>query len=224
MRQVKERLDSVEEIIKELAINQLKLSKDVRQLGKEMKEFKDEMKEFKDEMKEFKDEMKKFRTEMEIKWGNLANSLGIVVEAIIAPGFPELLEKEFGCMNMERLMVNVEVRKPRDKHYLKEFDLIAVCGDLVFLNETKPRIKEEYVIPFVKFVESGEFFDYFPEYKGKHLVPVVSSLRMKPHEVQILTKHKIFAVTLKHSSLKVENYSKAMKHYPFLSKKTSRST
>ena len=205
----------------------------ITSLSMEMSEFKDEMSEFKDEMSEFKNEMSEFKdkitkyiekldqrtNEMDKKWGDLANSLGIVVEAIIAPGFPDLLTQEFGCESFYKIMVNVEVRKPENRDQIKEFDLIAICNNLIFVNETKPKIKKEYVEEFKKFIESGEFFEYFPEYKGKHLVPVISSLRMKPHELQLLTKNNIFGVVLKHSSLKVPNYKKVKKHYPFLTTK-----
>ena len=244
MTSLEKRVDSLESIMKQLAIAQEQLTRSIDRLSKENKEFKDnmdrtitslsmEMSEFKNEMSEFKNEMSEFKDkiiryiekldhrtdEMDKKWGDLANSLGIVVEAIIAPGFPDLLTQEFGCGNSYKIMVNVEVRKSEHRDQIKEFDLIAICNNLIFVNETKPKIKKAYVEEFKKFIESGEFFEYFPEYKGKHLVPVISALRMKPHELQLLTKNNIFGVVLKHSSLKVPNYKKVKKHYPFLTTK-----
>ena len=40
---------------------------------------------FKDEMKEFKDESIRDRREMNKRWGEIANSLGIIVEDLVSP-------------------------------------------------------------------------------------------------------------------------------------------
>ena len=160
-------------------------------------------------MKEFKDEMNK-------KWGDLANSLGIVVEAIVAPGFPEMLKKYFGCENFDRIMVNVKVRKASDKNKIREFDLIAVCKEYVFLNETKTQVRKGNIEDFKRFLDSGEFFEYFPEYKDKTLIPIISSLRIEEHLIKELTKNRIFAVSLASSDLEILNHKKLSKYYPIL--------
>jgi len=58
------RVDTLEEIMKELGYQSLRTQKELARLSKEMREFKVEMHAFKDEMREFKDEMREFKDEM----------------------------------------------------------------------------------------------------------------------------------------------------------------
>jgi len=50
--------------------------------AQEMREFKDEMREFKNDMSEFKDEMRAARRALDKKWGDLANKMGTIIEAL----------------------------------------------------------------------------------------------------------------------------------------------
>ena len=61
---IEEKVNELENAIRELVYLQHKNEMQIHQLTVEMKEFKDEMKEFKDEMRAFKDEMKVFKDEM----------------------------------------------------------------------------------------------------------------------------------------------------------------
>ena len=58
------RVDTLEEIMKELGYQSLRTQKELARLSREMREFKDEMRVFKDEMRVFKDEMHAFKDEM----------------------------------------------------------------------------------------------------------------------------------------------------------------
>lgn len=72
MPAIKERVETLEEVMKEcarninlLSISQTQTERELRDFKGEMQGFKDEMKDFKDEMQDFKDEMKVFKSEMQ---------------------------------------------------------------------------------------------------------------------------------------------------------------
>ncbi len=62
--QLAQRVDSLEDYMKDLSYQALKTERELARLSLEMREFKDEMREFKDEMRGFKDEMLEFKDEM----------------------------------------------------------------------------------------------------------------------------------------------------------------
>jgi len=52
-------------------------------------------------------------------------------------------------------------------------------------------------------VKAGEFFSYFPEYKGMKLIPVFSSLYLSDSVVTYLSKNKIYAMAMKGDTMDI---------------------
>lgn len=140
-------------------------------------------------MKEFKDFTERNIKSLNQKWGELANRLGTVVEDIILPDFPNIIVNVFKAEYPEDIMIN---RRKRLGKRCREFDIIAVSEDKVFLNETTP--KDDHIETFANFVHSGEFFEWFPEFKGKQLIPIFSSIGFGEEQVRKLTAERIYAV------------------------------
>ena len=131
------------------------------------------------------------------------------MEDIIAPGLIEASQKYFGCGDEpDDFMVRRRKRNTKDRSKVKEFDLIIVCGDNVIVNETKTTPKPEDVETFYNFIKNGRFFDYFPEFKGKNIIPVFSSLNMPQDIINLLTKKGIYAATMKGDYIDLVNFSK----------------
>ncbi len=156
----------------------------------EMKVFKDEMKVFKDEMNAFKDEMKDFKDEMNKKWGDLARKLGTVAEDIVAPGIPYAIKKTF---NLDVTEVSVRRRKRIDGEE-REYDVIAVAGEYVFLIDVKSTYRKGYLDEFEEL--KGDFFKYFREYKSLRIVPVIASFSFSEEILKAATKRGWLAVQL----------------------------
>ena len=191
----------------------------------EMKDFKGEMLVFKDGVADFQDEMKDFkaemgrlcaffeqdireiqasRIEMNKRWGELANKMGTVVEDIIAPGFAGVLRHYFHTQ-AEMLQIRVVKQHPVDRRREREFDLIALDQQCVFLNETKSNPRMNYVREFVDSL--GEFFEFFPEYRGRRLVAIFSSLNMPQQAVSYLTEHGCYAMMMGDEHLQIVNFT-----------------
>lgn len=136
------------------------------------------------------------------KWGELSDKLGTIVEDIVAPNIPRITQELFG-QEPDDLMVRRTVRNHRDPARRREFDVIAVCGDWVLLNETKSTVRIDYIDRFVEAL--AELPDYFPEYAGKTIVPVFSSLGISQDLVNYLTKKGVYAMAMGDETMELLN-------------------
>jgi len=193
---IESRVDSLEEIMKELARTQMKTEK-------ELQEFKQEMKEFKDEMRVFKDTVHQEVGRINSQWGELANKMGTLVEDIVAPNLPRIAAEYFGCVEIEDFMIRRKVRNKKDRTKVKEFDALVLCGDKLIVNDTKSSPRVEYINEFIELLE--EIADYFPEYKGKELIPIFSSLYISEEIVKYLSKKGIYAMGMRDDTMEILN-------------------
>ncbi|MHA1911161.1 MAG: hypothetical protein ACTSYA_05635 [Candidatus Kariarchaeaceae archaeon] len=200
---ITDRIDSMEYDIQSLAQLIAQNGIQMNTLSNEMKDFKDEMKDFKDEIKDFIDESKASRDEMNVKWGNLANSLGRVVEALIIPNIDIIIDKYFE-EKMQDYYGNLYKRDPITNEG-REFDGIITTKSRIFLFEVKAKITKEDVQKMRKFIDSGDFFKFFPNYKDKKLIPVMGSINLKEHQVKMLTEEKILALAIRGDILTFKN-------------------
>ncbi|MHA1912654.1 MAG: hypothetical protein ACTSYA_13285 [Candidatus Kariarchaeaceae archaeon] len=203
MTSLQPRVDKLEEYMTNLNIVIIKLSNEMSDFKNEMKDFKDEMSDFKDEMKDFKDESKVSRDEMNVRWGNLANSLGRVVEDLIIPNIDIIIEKCFE-EKIQDYYGSLYKRNPITNEG-REFDGIITTKSNIFLFEIKSKITQEHALKMREFICSGDFFKYFPNYKGKKLIPVMGSLNLKDHQVKMLTEEKILALAIRGDILTFKN-------------------
>ena len=141
----------------------------------EMRGFKDEMGDFKDEMGDFKDEMRDFKTEINKKWGELSNKMGTMAEDLVAPSIERILKETVGCPDnqVEWQAVRIKARH-QNSGQQREFDVVAVCGDYLLVNETKSYLRPEDLPEFVNLLT--EVRDYFPQYKEKQVIGSIGSL------------------------------------------------
>ena len=71
-------------------------------------------------------------------------------------------------------MARRQVRNKRDRSKRREFDVIVVTTDKVIINETKSVPRLDCIDQFITVL--GQVMDYFPEYKGKTIIPIFASL------------------------------------------------
>jgi hypothetical protein len=148
----------------------------------------------------------KDRQEWNKRWGELANKLGTIVEDIVAPNMPRIAREYFGCTEIEDFMIRRQVRNKKDRSKRREFDVIVVTDDKVVINETKSNPRIDYIDSFIAVLVEIE--DYFPEYKGKTIIPVFASLYIGEDVVNYLTKHQIYAMAMRDETMTIVNFEK----------------
>ncbi len=157
----------LEERVTNLEVLMARLIQTVEQTSREMAEFKDEMRDFKDEMRDFKTESRK-------SWGELSKKLGTMAEDLVAPSIPRILRMVVDCPE-DSISSAVRVKRRNAQGQLKEFDVVATCGDYLFINETKSRLSPEVIKTFVEDTLPTAR-DFFPEYADKQVVGIVAAL------------------------------------------------
>ena len=152
-----------------------------------------------------REESARLRREMNKRWGELANKMGTIVEDIIGPSLQRIARTELGCGEESFFAVRIPRTRSDDRSLRREFDAIYVGKHAVLLNETKSTPHPEDAQTFVKFLRSGEFALYFPEYAALPVIPVFSSLSIPATLVTYLTKNGIYAVAMGEEAAEVLN-------------------
>lgn len=187
---VEPRVSNLERIVEKIAYAQLRNEEAIFQLTQDTADF--------------KDESRRMTRAMNKKWGELANRLGTIVEDIVVPSIPGILRRHFDVEEPEIVMPRVKRVHPSDRSRRREFDVIAVSENRLFLNETKATVKREYVADFAENKE--EVFEYFPEHRGKSLIPIFSSLYLTSEEIAFLTSLGIYAAMVSDDTMDVVNF------------------
>jgi hypothetical protein len=183
---------------------------EMREFKDEMAEFKDEMREFKDEMAEFKDEMREFkeesrlsRIEMNRKWGNLANKMGTLVEDLVAPSLPRILRETVGCPDGKVEFSGIRIRRQLPDGRYREFDVVAVCGEYVLINETKSLLDAAKIESFVASLPTAR--DFLPEFQDRKYFGVVASLYVDESLVRFGEKQGVYVLGFGEDVMEVLN-------------------
>ncbi|MEM9830938.1 MAG: hypothetical protein AAF944_09880 [Bacteroidota bacterium] len=215
--EVRERVSTLEAVLGEFIVQtnkSLKRMEDSTQVFREevrrdQQQRDTEMREFKQEMTEFKDEMRQDRQDLNKKWGELANKMGTIAEDISAPNMKTVAQQYFNCEGYDTFAVRVSRRSQRNRKYIQEFDVVLTSGDYLFINETKSSPKVEHTQQFSDKLQT--IFDYLPEYKGKTVIPIFSSLSIPEVIVEELTKQSIYAMSMGGETMELLNYQALQK-------------
>lgn len=167
----------------------------------------------KNEARKFKEEMLEDRKKMFKQWGEIANKMGTLAEDIVAPSVREIAQRYFGCEKdgEEDFMVRRFKRKAKDKGKRREFDVIAVYDNKVILVEVKSTPRMPYIDDFVATLK--ELHEYFPEYKGKKIIPVFASLYLPDEVIAYLTKNGILAMATRDDMMDLMNFGEMNQTY-----------
>ncbi len=141
--------------------------------------------------------------ELKKQMGELGNRLGTTVEDIVVPSIRRLAREEFNCG--DEIAFSHRYAKKRAGGAQREFDALYIGEKAILLNESKITARPEYAEEFVRFLQSNEFVQYFPEYINKAIVPVFSSLNVPENVVAYLTKHNIYVVAMGDEAMQVIN-------------------
>jgi len=224
------RTDSLEDLLGRFisAANRtmVRLETDTLNFRGEMDDFKDEMKDFKDDIradtKNLKDELartdsrlaalseemkadtKKLRKELREEAGKFDKRMGTLVENMMAPGIPGIAKAYFGDSDFDSFAVRVQRKRAGRSGEKREFDVIAVSEKNFYVNETKSFPRPEYAGKFARALP--DIPDYFPECRGKRIIPIFSSLYIPDNVVLHLTRHGIYAMGLKEDVMGLLNF------------------
>ena len=212
MIDIEDRVERLEEMTHEFVLNvgiefnkvynsQMRTEAELRAFKDEMKEFKNEMKEFKDEMKEFKNESRQANREMNRRWGELANKMGTMVEDLVAPSLPRIVQEMLG-----QEVADLSVRRKRRLQDGRtwEFDgIVVTAGGQVGLNSTKSTLHSADVDHFAK--EVAAFREFFPEYASYPVVGILASLSVEESVLNYAEQCGLIVLGIRDELMEIKN-------------------
>jgi len=150
-------------------------------------------------------EMREFKSEMNKRWGELANKMGTLAEDLVAPGIPRILRLVIGCPDgqMDVMAVRVRRRHPIDRGRTREFDVVAVCGEYVLINETRSSLHAKDADEFVQVL--SEVRDFFPEYAEKKIIGALASLYVDESMVRYAQKQGLLVLGMSEEMMDLLN-------------------
>lgn len=104
-----------------------------------------------------------------LEWAKSINKWGDIDYALVYSNLPELVEKKFNITIMEQVLRH-EIRLKDGQ--IKTFGVTIASKEYVFLNKTSHRLRREEVSELSD--EINIFWEYFPRYRDKKLVGVVT--------------------------------------------------
>ena len=204
MATVVERVDRLEEALQQfvthVGIEFNKLYNSQLRTESELRAFKDEMREFKEEMREFKEENRRQTREMNRQWGELANRLGTLVEDLVYPSLPRIIQE---TLKQEVIRIWLRLKQKLPDGRVKEFDAIAVTTDLIGLNSTKATLRSEDVNSFVANIAT--FREFFPEYQALPVVGILATLAVDESVLNYAEKTGFLVLAVGDEIMEVKN-------------------
>ncbi len=198
------RVETLEEVMRELALQSVQTQKELARLSREMREFKDEtrseMRAFKDEMRAFKDESERDRKEMNRQWGDLANRMGTLLEDIVAPNLPRVARQLFGCDTPDFFAIRV---KRRFGGETREYDALVVCPDRVLINETKSKLQSAHIEHILATIE--EFPRIYPEYADRRPIGALATLYPDQAVIRLASRQGVLVMGMGDDTMDVLN-------------------
>jgi hypothetical protein len=149
-------------------------------------------------------ELRKKMADSRKELGQISHRLGTVVEDLVAPSLPRVLNETVKCPE-ENILINVRVRRrhPTEKGKMLEIDAIADCGNYVLFNETKSQFSPEKVKAFLE--KLARVRDYFPEYQSHQIMGCIASLYLDNSLIEYANRQGLLALASGEYLMTVQN-------------------
>ena len=157
---------------------------------------------FEQDMRKYREETNKDIKEMKRQWGDLSNKLGTIIEDVLAPNLPRLAEEIFKLGEVIKFSIRNRRVIPGTRNR-NEFDTVVECLGGVVVGEAKSNPSIEYAEQFLK--KMSVFFDFYPECKGKKVIPVFGSWSIPAPVITRLTELGIYALQMGEDTMELVN-------------------
>ncbi len=153
----------------------------------------------------FKEDSKRDRRELNKQLGEIANKQGRMTEDLVAPSICRILREVVRCPRRFECGSLVRPRRthPLDKSRLKEFDVIADCGDYVLVNETKSNLGPEDIGKLMDTIE--EVREYFPEFRDRKFIGSLATLYAEESLIKFASRKGILVLAVGDELMDVKN-------------------
>ncbi len=208
-RQIAETQRQMTETQRQMTESSAKVDRQIAETQRQMTETRRQMAESSartdQRLDKLSDEVDKTIQELRKKWGELSNRLGTLAEDFVSPSVPRILRMVVDCPEDKVAMTALRVQRHHTANYgrSREFDVVAVCGDYVLINETKSTLNPEGVKRFVTLMTEAR--DFFPEYSEHYFIGAIAALQMDESVARYAEKQGLIVLGLSDGLMEVMN-------------------
>jgi uncharacterized protein YhaN len=145
----------------------------------------------------------KDRKDFNKRLAELSDSMGTLVEDMVAPNARRIASEIFPGDPVMRLAQRLRQVHPADPGRMIEIDLLAAGRQHLMLVEAKRRLNPEKIREFLEWIASVP--EFLPEYAGHKLVPVVASVTIEPSVITFLNRAKVYGVAMGDETMELVN-------------------
>ncbi len=145
----------------------------------------------------------KDRKDFNKRLAELSDSMGTLVEDMVAPNARRIASEIFAGDPVVRLAQRFRQVHPTDAGRMMEIDLLAAGRDHLMIVEAKRRLNPDKIREFVEKVRSIP--EFMPEYARHELVPVVASVTIEPSVIAFLNRQKVYGVAMGDETMELVN-------------------
>ncbi len=145
----------------------------------------------------------KDRKDFNKRLAELSDSMGTLVEDMVAPNARHIALQIFPSDPVVRLAQRVRQVHRTDPGRMIEIDLLAAGQRHLMVVEAKRRLNSDKIREFVEKVNSIP--EFMPEYAGHVLVPVVASVTIEPSVITFLNRQKVYGVAMGDETMELVN-------------------
>ncbi len=146
------------------------------------------------------EQAEKERRDFNRRMVELSDSMGTLVEDMVAPNADRLAAQIFGDDPV--IDISQRVRRRRGGESM-ELDLLAAGSRNVMVVESKRRLRTEDPDSFL--LKLQKLVDFFPEDAGYRIVPVMASVTIEPSMVSNLTRRKVYGIAFGDETMELVN-------------------
>lgn len=199
------RIEGVESSMEALKQIVARTSLQVEKTSAEMAEFKEEMREFKDEMRQFREDSKRENREFNRRLGDIANKHGRLIEDIVAPSICRIMKLALGMDEDASCYANERIKRESviDERKIREFDVVAKCGEYVMVNESKSSLRAQDVTDLIETISVVR--EYFPEFQSLKIIGSIASVHVDESVVNFATRNGVLALAVGDELMDIRN-------------------
>ncbi len=164
-----------------------------------------EMAEFKEEMRQFREDSKPENREFNRRLGDIANKQGRLIEDIVAPSICRVMKQALGMDEDAACYANERIKRALrgDFRHIREFDVVAECGDYVMVNETKSSLRARDVTGLIETISVVR--EYFPEFQARKIIGSVASVYVDESVVNFATRNGVLVLAVGDDLMDIQN-------------------
>jgi hypothetical protein len=145
----------------------------------------------------------KDRRDFNKRLAELSDSMGTLVEDMVAPNVRRIASQIFPADPVVRLAQRLRQVHPTDRGRMIEIDLLAAGHQHLMVVEAKRRLNAEKIREFVD--RTASIPEFLPEYAGHTLVPVVASVTIEPSVITFLNHSRVYGVAMGAETMELVN-------------------